>query len=98
MDVPGSQHRLRHANMPFTAHPTDARLKCLTMQQVQQVARLHGRPLPLPGSAPPALREAAPALGSTEEHAQASPESLAQWVQTAPLLPPSVSEEVDLRK
>ena len=39
---------LRHANMPFTAHPTDARLKCLTEAQVQQLATLHDRPLSLP--------------------------------------------------
>ena len=41
---------LRQANMPFTAHPTDARLKCLTQGQVQQLAALHDRPLssPLP--------------------------------------------------
>jgi hypothetical protein len=36
---------LRHANMQFTAHPTDARLKCLTQGQVQQLAALHDRPL-----------------------------------------------------
>jgi hypothetical protein len=36
---------LRQANMPFTAHPTDARLKCLTQGQVQQLAALHDRPL-----------------------------------------------------
>jgi hypothetical protein len=41
---------LRHANMPFATHPTDARLKCLTEAQVQQLATLHDRPLssPLP--------------------------------------------------
>ena len=43
---------LRHAHMQFAAHPTDARLKCLTQAQVQQLAALHGRPLP---DAPPAL-------------------------------------------
>ena len=31
--------------MPFTAHPTDARLKCLTETQVQHLATLHHRPL-----------------------------------------------------
>jgi hypothetical protein len=92
------RHWLKQANMQFAAHPTDARLKCLTMQQVQQVATLHGRPLALPVLAPPARREAAPAPGSTEKQAQALQESQAQLVQTAPLLPPSVSEEADLRK
>lgn len=36
---------LRHANMQFLTHPRDARLKCLTQVQVQQLAALHGRPL-----------------------------------------------------
>ena len=31
--------------MQFATHPTDARLKCLTQAQVQQLAALHGRPL-----------------------------------------------------
>lgn len=29
---------LRHAHLHFVAHPTDARLKCLTPEQVQQLA------------------------------------------------------------
>ena len=28
---------LRHAHLHFVAHPTDARLKCLTLEQVQQL-------------------------------------------------------------
>jgi hypothetical protein len=36
---------LRDANLQFATHPTDARLKCLTQAQVQQLAALHGRPL-----------------------------------------------------
>lgn len=43
--------------MQFTAHPTDARLKCLTLEQVQHLAALHDRllpsPDPLPLSCPP---------------------------------------------
>jgi hypothetical protein len=42
---------LRHAGMQFIAHPADARLKCLTPEQVQQLARLHARPLQM---SPPA--------------------------------------------
>src|SRR6266581_4552588 len=45
------RHWLQQATMQFTAHPTDARLKCLTQAQVQQLASLHDRPLPLPLSA-----------------------------------------------
>jgi hypothetical protein len=36
---------LRDATMQFATHPTDARLKCLTQAQVQQLAALHDRPL-----------------------------------------------------
>ena len=36
---------LRDANMQFAPHPRDARLKCLTQAQVQQLAALHARPL-----------------------------------------------------
>src|SRR5712691_9375098 len=39
------RHWLRQATMQFIAHPTDARLKCLTQAQVQQLAALHDRPL-----------------------------------------------------
>ena len=39
------RHWLQQATMQFTAHPTDARLKCLTQAQVQQLATLHNRPL-----------------------------------------------------
>src|SRR6266487_367592 len=36
---------LRYAHLQFVAHPTDARLKCLTLEQVQQLAALHARPI-----------------------------------------------------
>jgi predicted site-specific integrase-resolvase len=32
------RHWLREANMPFATHPSDARLKCLTQAQIQQLA------------------------------------------------------------
>jgi DNA-binding transcriptional MerR regulator len=37
-------HWLKEANVPFTAHPSDARIKCVTEHHLQQVARLHSRP------------------------------------------------------
>jgi hypothetical protein len=46
---------VRQAHLQFVAHPTDARLKCLTQQQVQQLAAQHGRPLPWPAPTPPGL-------------------------------------------
>ena len=39
---------MRQAHLQFAPHPTDARLTCLTHQQVQQVAAQHGHPLRLP--------------------------------------------------
>jgi hypothetical protein len=92
------RHWLKLTSMQFVPHPADARLKCLTLSQIQQLATLHDRPFPFSGSAPPALQETAPALGLSGEYAQASPESQAHLVQAAPLLPPSLSQEADLRK
>jgi hypothetical protein len=39
---------LQSAQLPFSLHPTDARLRCLTVSQLQHLASLHGRPLPNP--------------------------------------------------
>ncbi len=50
---------LRHAHMQFATHPTDARLKCLTQAQVQQLATLHGRPLASPSTTHSALEHQA---------------------------------------
>ena len=36
---------LAQAHMPLHAHPTDARLKCLTSEQVHVLANLHDRVL-----------------------------------------------------
>jgi hypothetical protein len=38
---------IKHAAMPLQAHPTDARVKCLTLPQVQHLAGSHGRTLQL---------------------------------------------------
>ncbi len=35
-------HWLTQANVPCAAHPTDAHIKCLTEEHLQEVARLHG--------------------------------------------------------
>jgi hypothetical protein len=39
---------VKHAGLPLQAHPTDARVKCLTLPQVQQLASAHGRTLQPP--------------------------------------------------
>jgi hypothetical protein len=45
IDAKTLRHWLRQANIPLHSHPTDARVKCLTMQQVLHLAALHGRAL-----------------------------------------------------
>jgi len=84
---------LRHAHLHFVAHPTDARLKCLMPEQVQQLAALHARPIAPPAAASPALRQEATTLPST-----LSPPALTQQNET-PLAdaPASCSEAARLR-
>ncbi len=84
---------LRHAHLQFVAHPTDARLNCLTLEQVQQLALLHARPLQKSATASSTLPEEAPALASPDGHTAAQ-EQEAPPVSTIP----SWSEEADLRK
>ena len=85
---------LRHAHLHFVAHPTDARLKCLTPEQVQQLAALHARPLPPPAAASPALRQEVTPLTSTLSHPSSTQESETQLASATP----SLSEEAELRK
>ena len=80
---------LRHADMPLVAHPTDARLKCLTQAQVQQLATLHGRPLPSPPSA-------LPAPPSAQRQVPPSQHCAATVAQAAGSLPGSAGTEADL--
>ena len=47
------RHWLHQAQMPLHVHPTDARIKCLTREQVQQLAVVHARPLTLPEALAP---------------------------------------------
>ena len=44
------RHWLKRATMEFVPHPTDARLKCLSLEQVHQLATLHDRPLQQPAA------------------------------------------------
>jgi hypothetical protein len=84
---------LRHAHLHFVAHPTDARLKCLTPEQVQQLATLHARPIAPLAAASPGLRQEAKPLTST-----LSPPSLTQQNETSLAdAPASFSAEAGLR-
>ena len=53
-------HWLAEANIPLVAHATDARLKCLELQHLARIARLHDRPLPEQPSVPVVPEEQAP--------------------------------------
>jgi hypothetical protein len=56
---------LRHADIQFCTHPTDGRLKCLTREQVQQLATLHAHLLQRVPDPPPALPEETTPLASS---------------------------------
>src|SRR5258708_31379690 len=86
IDAKTLRNWLRQANLQWAAHPKDARLKCLTTEQVEQLATLHARPLPSPLSAPPALLAAPPA----------KPQSQPPLLEDSFLLPTSPSPRADL--
>ncbi len=85
---------LRHANMQFSIHLTDARLKCLTWEQVQQLATLHARPLQMSPPASPALRDEVPPLDASPGQTAATQANEVSPVSATS----SVSEEAVLRK
>jgi hypothetical protein len=57
---------LQQANMPLHPHPTDARVKCLTLEQVQHLARMHHHTLKTHEARTASLVETPP-LGAFEE-------------------------------
>jgi hypothetical protein len=67
---------LKHSNLLLHPHPTDARMKCLTIEQVQQLAALHGRSIKR-DAAPPLEPVSAPAsLVQPQKTAEEQPERL----------------------
>src|SRR6266581_8647070 len=87
------RHWLRHANMQFSIHPSDARLKCLMLEQVQQLATLHARPLQLSPPASPALPDEVTPRASSQGQTAAQANEAAPVSTTS-----SLSEEAELRK
>jgi hypothetical protein len=85
---------LRQASMQFVAHPTDARLKCLTLEQVQQLATLHARPLQMSSEAHIPHQNGVASPPPSEVHTPQTMESEVSFV-PAPL---SLSDQTDLRK
>jgi len=84
---------LRHAHLHFVAHPTDARLKCLTPEQVQQLATLHARPIAPLAAASAARRQEATPLASTLSPSSSPGPNEAQVTDA----PAACSEEARLR-
>ena len=82
---------LKAAHLSSCQHPADARLKCLTLPQLQQVAQLHGRCLPsLPGTTPePVAPPSASSCG--ESTSSASPLQNAELRQQLSLLQQQVA-------
>src|SRR6266498_3847880 len=85
---------LRHAHMQFCTHPTDARLKCLTREQVQQLATLHARALQVAPDPSPALPEETTPLASSPADTATAQENKASLISVAS----SSAEEAELRK
>src|SRR5216683_1987417 len=44
------RHWMQQAHLSVHPHPTDARIKCLTSEHLEQLAALHRRPLDLPAA------------------------------------------------
>jgi hypothetical protein len=78
------RHWLKQAKVPLTVHPSDARLKCLTLEQAQQLASLHHRPLQAPASLPAVHPEGVPETNPAQESAQAAQACQSQQIEGAP--------------
>jgi hypothetical protein len=65
------RHWLHQAQMPLHVHPTDARIKCLTSEQVQQLAGVHARPFALPEALAPSPLVLSSPLSAEEAPADA---------------------------
>jgi hypothetical protein len=72
-------HWLKEANIPLAMHPTDARIKCVSEEQLHQVAYLHGRSLQAPAwvdpTSPPLMPPQAkyPHVSKPEEESASTP-------------------------
>ncbi len=88
-------HWLKEANVPLATHPRDARMKCVTEEHLQQVARLHGRPLPSAASSLPLDTASAP-LVTSQAIIQPSQINEVEPASTASSLPAPYAPEADL--
>jgi hypothetical protein len=68
-------HWLKEAQIPLVTHPTDARIKCVSEEHLDQVASLHGRSRPAPDRFHPASPSLVPPPGSIPYGAEHEGES-----------------------
>jgi DNA-binding transcriptional MerR regulator len=85
-------HWLKEAHLPLATHPRDARIKCVTEEHLQHVARLHGRPL----QASRPLEAASPPLVPPQVSFPYLPDNEGEAASTACSLLPSCESEADL--
>ena len=92
------RHWLKRATMEFVPHPTDARLKCLSLEQVHQLATLHDRPLQQPAAGPAAQLEGGSVL--VESTTPSPPDHVCPQMQGKALstLSPAFPKEAELIK
>lgn len=83
---------LKEANVPLAIHPTDARMKCVTEEHLQQLAILHDRPA---ASSPP-LDTTSASLVTSQAIIQPSQINEVEPASTANSLPVPHTSEVDL--
>ena len=91
VDIKTLRSWLKRSQMQFVAHPVDARRKCLSEEQVRQLATLHHRPVPFPDRANPAP---VPELVHGDRSALPSPDGL--LTQAPQSAPPASLREGDL--
>jgi hypothetical protein len=82
--------------MPLHPHPTDARLKCVTLEHVQPLASMHARPLPSPTPVAPALPAETHAPASSLGQALPWQESEGGPIPDPRSLPTSFPQEAEL--
>ena len=85
-------HWLKAAHLPLATHPTDARVKCVTEEHLQQVAGLHERPLQALGP----LDAASAPLGPSQLSVPSVPENRRESASTAGSFLTSSGSEADL--
>ena len=84
-------HWLKQATIPLAAHPADARIKCVTEEDLHQVASLHGRPL----QSSVLVDAVAPSSVPSQVQALSGPEKEREPASTAGSFPLSHLHETD---